>query len=423
MLDASPIFIFYKDKKNNFVRVNKIFAESMGMSQNELEGKSIWEIYPREVAEKYWKDDNEVISSGNPKLNIIEDIKTSHGIRHERTDKFPYKNSQGKIIGIIGFVQDITELVINEEKINVKTALLEHIASHDPLLTEIPNRYTFKKTASLTFESAKRYNRKLAILLIDIDKFKWINDQYGHATGDIVLEVTASLISKSIRKSDLLARIGGDEFGLILAEIKSIDDAGIVANNIVKLFNNPLDINGTLISCSVSIGIACYPSGGIDDVDMLLKQADIAMYKVKEKGRNGFEFFSKETFIEYNKKQGLEFELINAMKSNRFYLVYQPIVDMRNNKIVGLETLLRMTKSPMFGAIDPYLIELEIAESMTESNSSDKYIESWLKNFKELNLKLSIDHFGTGCSCLSKLGGLPIHTVKIDGGHPQHREQ
>ncbi len=189
-------------------------------------------------------------------------------------------------------VRDITELELKEKKLKKQAALLEYIAAHDHL-TGIANRSTFIKYANLVFQTSKKYNERFSVLEIDVDNFKGINDQYGHDIGDLVLQSVVLAIKQRIRAGDLLARIGGDEFGLIFTEIRDVVGAGFLADIIVKLFSKPLDINGKLISISVSIGIACYnPLEAVDNFDTLLKQADIAMYKAKGKGRNCFDFFA-----------------------------------------------------------------------------------------------------------------------------------
>ena len=352
IFDASPIMIFHKDKENRFIRVNKALAKANRMTKEEMEGKTLWEIYPRKVADHYWRDDKEVMAACAPKFNIIEKMPNVLGSMYVSTDKVPYTDSEGNIIGVLGFSQDITALVLKEKKLKEQNMELEHTSTFDSL-TKIANRYFFEKSANLIYQASKRYNRKFAILEIDIDNFKWINDQYGHDIGDILLRTAASIITQSTRESDLLARIGGDEFGLILAETKNTGDAGLVADKIIKLFAKPIDINGKLICCSVSIGIACYPSEGVDSFDKLFKQADIAMYNAKEKGRNCFDFFSDKTRIEYYEKMKLESILRDALKTNQFYLHYLPVVDMRVNKIVGVEALLQLTKSSNLGVITP----------------------------------------------------------------------
>ncbi len=188
-------------------------------------------------------------------------------------------------------VRDITDFVRNEKKLKKQTALMEYIAAHDRL-TGITNRRTFIKFTNLIFQTCKRYRERFSVLEIDVDNFKGINDQYGHDAGDLVLQSVVSAIKQRIRAGDLLARIGGDEFGLVFTEIGDVEGAGFLADSIVKLFSKPLDINGKLIPVSVSIGIACYnPANDVNNFDELLKQADIAMYKAKERGRNCFDSF------------------------------------------------------------------------------------------------------------------------------------
>jgi two-component system, chemotaxis family, CheB/CheR fusion protein len=362
MLAASPIMIFYKDKENRFIRVNEAFAKANRMLKSDMVGKTMWELYPKEIADHYWKDDKEVFTTNKSKLNIIEKMITPNEVLDVHTDKFPSRDSDGNVIGVIGFVQDISELTAKEKELKEQYIKMEHLATFDNL-TGIANRYTFQKSTNLIFQTAKRNKRKFAILLVDIDNFKWINDQYGHGVGDLVLQYSASIINQGIREGDLLARLGGDEFGIILSDIENVNDAGIAADKIIKLFTKPLEIKGHLITSSVSVGIACYPADDINDYDTLLKQADMAMYKAKESGRNCFDFFSKKMRIEYYENQEIEYRLRHSLKKNKFYLLYQPIVNMSSKSIIGIEALLRMPKSSKIGEIGPAVF-IPIAEKL-----------------------------------------------------------
>lgn len=392
IFDSSPEMIFYKDKENNFIRINDNFSKTIDIPTKEIEGKSSWDIFPKELADHYWRKDKEVIESGKPTLDIVEKLKTPHKTLTVRTDKTPYRDSNGNILGVIGFAKDITELQDIENKLRKQNELLHYCATYDSL-TQITNRHAFIQSANLVFNSAKRYNRILAVLMLDIDNFKWINDYYGHNIGDMVLKSVAAIIEQHTRKSDLTARLGGDEFGIMLSEMANIDDAALFANKLLNIFKEPLKINGYSITCSVSVGIACYPSDDVNKLEDLLKQADIAMYEAKEKGKNSFVVFQYEVFSKYLKKTKMEALLKDTLKRDKFYLHYQPIVDMRSNNIVGAEALLRMPKSKEFGIISPYAF-IPVAANLNIIQDMDyRTFEKVCKNINDWNIRNENDFF------------------------------
>jgi len=283
ILDASPIMIFYKDRKNRFIRVNKALAEAMRLPKEGIEGKTALELYP-DQATSYLKDDKEVIASGKPRTGIIEPIDSAIGTRWLQTDKVPYRDLDGNIIGIIGFSIDITKRKEAEEKIR-------QMAYHDSL-TGLPNRELFSDRLGLALIQAQRNQKKTGIAMLDLDNFKGVNDTLGHDMGDLLLKATAERLSAALRKGDTVARIGGDEFVLILPDLKAVEDAIQVAQKIVDDFRKPFLIDTHQLVVTTSIGIAVYPQDGTDE-EILLKKADIAMYQVKDAGRDGYQLYKK----------------------------------------------------------------------------------------------------------------------------------
>ena len=180
-------------------------------------------------------------------------------------------------------IRDITERKIAEQR-------LEHMALYDTL-TELPNRTLFFDRMDQLLALARRNRYILAILFMDLDRFKFINDTMGHDAGDLLLKEVAKRLTTSTRKSDTVARMGGDEFISICAKIAAPGDAGIIARKIIATLSGPFDLQGRECAISVSIGISIYPRDG-DDGETLLKNADTAMYRVKERGKGGFEFYS-----------------------------------------------------------------------------------------------------------------------------------
>lgn len=227
---------------------------------------------------------------------------------------------------------------------------IEYLASHDSL-TNLPNRETFNELLRHAIEMADRHQRQIAVLFIDLDRFKVINDSLGHDAGDILLVEVADRLRSRLRASDVVARLGGDEFVVILEETAARDDVEQVAGELLSALSQPLQLRGHECHTSASIGIAMYPDDG-SDVQTLTKNADMAMYLAKEDGKNGFRFFSKEIKTQSIERLTLESALRRALERDQFSLHYQPKVDMVSGQITGVEALLRWMH-PELGQVSP----------------------------------------------------------------------
>jgi len=235
---------------------------------------------------------------------------------------------------------------------------LHYLANYDPL-TQLPNRNLFNERLAYAYKLAKRNNSSFALLLIDLDRFKRVNDTLGHHIGDLLLEKVGARLTTCLRDVDTIARLGGDEFTVILSLLNKKEDSAIVAEKIIMALARPFDIHGNVIHIGSSIGITLYPDDG-EDFDIMFKHADMAMYEVKAKGRNAYAFFSSSLTTYVNHRMELEKDLRIALDSNALHLNYQPIIDIQNNKICGVEALLRW-QHPTLGSIPPEEI-ISIAE-------------------------------------------------------------
>ena len=227
---------------------------------------------------------------------------------------------------------------------------IEYLASHDSL-TNLPNRETFNELLHHAIEMADRHRQQLAVLFIDLDRFKVINDSLGHDAGDMLLVTIAERLRRSLRASDVVARLGGDEFVVILEEAAARDDVERVATELLATLSQPLLLSGHECHTTASIGIAMYPADG-SDVQTLTKNADMAMYLAKEDGKNGFRFFSSEIKAQSIERLTMESALRRALEREQFSLEYQPKVDMASGQICGAEALLRWTH-PELGRVAP----------------------------------------------------------------------
>ncbi|HKK00805.1 MAG TPA: EAL domain-containing protein [Desulfuromonadales bacterium] len=238
----------------------------------------------------------------------------------------------GDFLGTYGCARDITDRKRTEELINYQ-------AYHD-ILTSLPNRALFHDRLQQALAQAKRYNHQLAVMYLDLDRFKLINDAFGHAAGDKVLRVTTERIRDCLRSEDTLARFGGDEFTLLLPQTNQHDNAAVVAEKIVTQLRAPIFLDDHEIFSSASIGIALFPEAG-ETPEALIKSADIAMYYVKSSGKDGHRFFMPEMSENYASHLALEQDLHRAVEMGQFAVFFQPKTDTRDGRIVGMEALLR----------------------------------------------------------------------------------
>jgi diguanylate cyclase (GGDEF)-like protein/PAS domain S-box-containing protein len=278
ILDHIPGLIFYKDTKNNFIRVNKYVADAHKIGKKDIEGKNAEDIYPIEDAMKYYQDDLFVIQSGEARLNIEEPWETGGENRWVNTSKIPLKNDKEEIIGVLGLSFDITE----KHRLEIE---LERLSRID-FLTNVNNRRYFVELAENELIRNKRYNSDSAFLMIDIDHFKKVNDKFGHEIGDKALQKITKVCMQTIRATDFMGRLGGEEFGIYLINTE-FDEAIEVAERIRENINN-IDMKAddqTKLELSVSIGVT-KPLSVDEKLNEIMKRADKAMFKAKHLGRN-----------------------------------------------------------------------------------------------------------------------------------------
>lgn len=283
-------------------------------------------------------------TASDPAIGVIREIV---GLRKDFS-AFPLELKTSQIViqnktVFITTARDITDRKDAEQRIN-------YMASHDSL-TKLPNRTLLQDRIQQTLAHNHRRGKKAALIFVDLDKFKVINDTLGHDIGDSLLQEAAARLVSCVRSEDTVARQGGDEFIVLLSTISHADDAGSIAQKIIDSINLPFNIQGKELHIGASIGIAAYPEDG-DNMETLLKNSDIAMYHAKESGRGNYQFFSAEMNEHATEKQALISSLRHAAERNELFLVYQPVVDMASEIIAGMEVLLRW-KHPEFGMISP----------------------------------------------------------------------
>jgi diguanylate cyclase (GGDEF)-like protein len=370
--------------------------------------------------------------------------------------------------GSVVLIEDVTER-------KAAAAKIHHLARYDAL-TDLPNRTFFRDQLELALARIRRSRESCAVLFIDLDQFKQINDTMGHPFGDTLLCAVAERLRSIARDSDLVARFGGDEFVILQYPLRRPEEAATLARRVVEALARPLEIERHQLVIGASIGIAVAPQDGMD-ADLLLKNADMALYRTKSEGRGAWRFFEREMDVKAQARRSLEIDLRNAVASNAFKLHYQPLINLKTRQITTCEALLRwphpdrgmvspaefipiaeemglivdigdwvltqaclecmawpddvrvaVNLSPIQfrrgnvteavrralaqSGLAPNRLEIEITESVLVQDT--EATRACLMQLREMGVRISLDDFGTGYSSLSYLHSFPLHKVKID---------
>ena len=280
LIEHSGAMVCVKDREGLYTLVNRMWEKKTGLKRMDVIGKTDEELFPGESGRQFRLNDLDVLESGHV-IEREETLVDGQGRKILLSIKFPLRGDNGKIEGLCGMFNDITERKETEEKI-------KHLATHD-VLTDLPSLRLAGDRLSMAMSNARRYKNKTAVMFLDLDGFKNVNDSFGHDAGDYVLKQVALRLLNCVRTTDTVARVGGDEFLLIVTEIHSSDDAARIAENIINSISRPITFNDRYIIVGASLGVAIFPDHG-EDMDQLIKNADEAMYRVKNSGKNSFCF-------------------------------------------------------------------------------------------------------------------------------------
>ncbi|GEC90652.1 bifunctional diguanylate cyclase/phosphodiesterase [Brevibacillus brevis] len=382
----------------------------------------------------------------------------------------PIMDEEGNVTKLLLVTRDVTDRKQSEETIH-------HLAYHDAL-TDLPNRRMYVQQLSKEMMQAKRFQSNLAVLFLDLDRFKDVNDSFGHDVGDMLLIEAANRLQACLKPGDVVARLGGDEFTIMQNQLQDRSEAAALAEQIMNQLQRPFELDGHVFNVSCSIGIALYPQDG-DNPEDLLKRADTALYTVKSRGKNGYDFFDPTMEAKSLERILMENEMRKAIEQEHFQIYYQPKIDIATSAMTGMEALVRWVH-PELGIIPPNrfipiaeetgmilalgewilkqackqnkiwhdegytlkvsvnlsarqiyqkdLVEM-IKDILRETNLSPDWLEleitesifvkmeeatAVLQQIRDIGIQISIDDFGTGYSSFSYIKSLPVDTIKID---------
>jgi diguanylate cyclase (GGDEF)-like protein/PAS domain S-box-containing protein len=335
--------VLVTDLNGTILNVNPAFTEITGYSRAEILGKNPRMLKSGRHNESFYRDLWTALKTQGNWRGEIWNRRKNGSIYPELLTISTVENDQGQPTSYVAVFSDISTVKRSEERLN-------YLAHHDPL-TDLPNRLLFNDRLSQSIQSAMRHNQTLAVVFIDLDRFKHINDSMGHAVGDRLLQQLAQRLKKALRQSDTVARISGDEFVILLNDIKSSTHATVAVERLMDIFQTPFNLEGKEIHMTSSMGISIFPHDAMEP-GTLLRNADTAMYQAKQEGRNLYRFYAEEMTTAASEYVLMENSLRVALKQQQFYLVYQPQVDLRSNRFVGIEALLRW-HHPELGQISP----------------------------------------------------------------------
>jgi diguanylate cyclase (GGDEF)-like protein/PAS domain S-box-containing protein len=470
VVENVPAMLFVKElSEHRYVLMNRAGEELLGMPRSGLIGHTDHDFFPKREADQFVIGDREAAQSGQ--LTITEDqrVHTPHnGLRVLRTKKIALHDEGGRPQYLLGISEDITDRKRTEARIT-------HMAHHDSM-TGLANRVLLRERLEQALGHMLADESKLAVLYVDLDSFKDVNDALGHPVGDALLRIAGERLRACVRDNDTVARLGGDEFAIIQDAIAGPEEASALARRIVEKIGAPFHVEGNEVVVSASVGIAVAPRDGVDP-DSLLKFADMALYAAKTNGRRTYRFFEPDMNARLHARRTLETELRAAFARNEFELYYQPSIEIASGRLVAFEALLRWNH-PQRGVVGPgefieaaesiglmvplgewvlrqacaeaakwpdhisvavnlapsqfnngnlvhtvmmalassglpaRRLELEITETVLLQENEKN--PATLRQLRDLGVKIALDDFGTGYSSLSYVRVFPFDRIKID---------
>jgi diguanylate cyclase (GGDEF)-like protein/PAS domain S-box-containing protein len=338
VMQSAPVSIMITDPQQKIIFVNRAFEKVSGYWQDEVIGQTPRMFSSGRHSRAFYRDMWDNIHRAGSWQGEIFDRRKNGEVYPKRLIIKRLNNEQGDITHYVGMALDLSLEHAQQSQI-------KFLAFHDSL-TGLANRTLFADRLVGAISRATRNGVRVAVLYIDLDRFKVINDSFGHESGDLLLKEVANRLKACIRECDTLCRQGGDEFLVIIDDVSSADDLSVVAQRMLEAVSQPFSANGKVYSPQISMGISIFPDDADNDSD-LVKNADMAMYQAKERGRNRYQFFTEELNRTTQLKANLESDLRRALNTaGELHMVYQPKISMGRGSVVGFEALVRWSPSP-----------------------------------------------------------------------------
>ncbi len=342
-VEQSPASVVITDPQGRIEYVNPRFTEVTGYSANELYGRTPSLLKSGRTSDETYAELWQTILGGKVWRGELFNRVKDGQIICEQVSISPIVDEAGAVTHFVGVKEDITRRKATEEQIN-------HLAYHDAL-TDLPNRVLFRDRLDQALRRYRRHNVPFALLVLDLDHFKDINDSLGHSAGDELLRLVAQRVKGQLRSTDTFSRLGGDEFGIIQSGIGGPADAAALAIKVIASFGDPFPVGSMRLHSNSSIGIAV-PGRDMTDVDELISRADIALYKAKDRGRGGYVYFDDAMTEQVQQDAELTNDLARALGQQQLRLVFQPQIELASGRLVGVEALLRW-RHPSLGEVSP----------------------------------------------------------------------
>lgn len=342
VLENTSEGVLITDKQQRIIEVNNAFSNITGYSRDDVLGQNPSLLNSGRQDEAFYENMWLALNKTGQWSGEIWNRTKSGKIFPEWQSISSVYDDQGELSHYVSVFSDISQIKNSEEK-------LAFLAHHDAL-TSLPNRLLLRERLSQAIKHAERECSSFAVIFLDLDHFKLINDSFGHQAGDTLLIDVASALKSTVRETDTISRIGGDEFVILIEDVDQTNLTGIL-EKITLIFQTPFNLDGKNIRITASLGICLYPEDGTD-VELILRNADTAMYKAKERGRNTYRFYSEKLTQKAFERVVLENGLDNAIESNQLCMVYQPQICLKTKKLIGLEALVRWAH-PTLGMITP----------------------------------------------------------------------
>jgi len=341
-VEQSPASVMITDTEERIEYVNSTFERVSGYSADEVIGQKPRFLQSGNTSPKTYAELWQALNDGQAWKGVLENRKKNGDSFWEQLNIAPVLDESGNARHYLSVAEDITQKKQQQERILHQ--------AHFDALTDLPNRFLALDRLKQVINDT-RHDEPVAVLFLDLDDFKKVNDSLGHETGDKLLIEAAERLTQTVRSADTVARLGGDEFIILLQGLKNAADTRPVVEHLLKQFRAPFRVDGRELMLTVSIGIAIYPDNGKSSSE-LLRNADSAMYHAKELGRNTFSYFTESMNQAVSRRLELEEQIHGALERGEFNVLYQPQIDIRNNAVIGAEALLRW-HNPALGQVSP----------------------------------------------------------------------